>query len=172
MRLLAALVLLALPSAAMAAEEEAAPRRYGDRGTTHLGIALGLGSSGRGFAYTAGAEFGYFVLDGVAPGLDAHVTGGTGLLTTGLALATLRLVPIRTGGFSLFLVGRAGRVMIADHDDGYGVGGGAGLLLFGSSRVGLKIAYDLLRLTPASFCSDLAAGCTLHGLAVGVVAGL
>lgn len=171
--LAAALLALALPSAPARADEgdDDGPRRYGDRGSSHVGVLLGLGAGGGGVRWAAGGEYGYFVLDGVAPGVEVLATGGTGLLTTGLALATLRLVPVRTDAVSFFLVGRAGRVLLSDHEDGWGVGGGAGVILFMGGRVGLRVGYDRLELLPRRFCADLASGCHLDGLQVGVVAG-
>ena len=40
-----------------------------------------------------GVDYGYSVLDGVAPGVDTQVSGGTGLLTTGMLLGTLGWSP-------------------------------------------------------------------------------
>jgi hypothetical protein len=146
------------------------PKRYGDQGTSHFGFALGLGSGSDGFNYAAGLDYGYFVVGGVAPGIELQLTGGSGLLTTGLTLGTLRLVPIRTGDFSFFVIGRAGRVFLSGHEDGFGAGGGAGIIFFMSRNFGLQLAYDYLHLFPDSFCADLSSECALTGLAVGVVA--
>src|SRR4051794_39924135 len=88
---------------------EAPPPLYGDRGTSHFGLTLGIGGGGGGFVWAGGLDYGYFVIDRVAPGVDLQVSGGSGLLTTGLALGTLRLVPLRTSSVSLFLIGRGGR---------------------------------------------------------------
>jgi hypothetical protein len=167
---LALLVSLQNPGPPPAVEEEP-PRFYGDQGTSHFGLALGLGSSSRGFAWGAGVNYGYFIVDRIAPGIDADVSGGTGLLTSGLLLGTVRLVPLRTPAMSLFLIGRGGRVFLASHPDGWGVGGGAGLIFFTGRHVGFQIAYDVLRLMPASFCVDLDR-CTRHGFGVGLVFGL
>lgn len=166
---LALMVLCALQGAA--GGEEPLPARYGDRGTMHLGVGVGLGVGAGGFQAAGGLDFGYFVLDGVAPGIDTQVSGGTGLLTTGLVLGTLRLVPVRTNAVSVFVVGRGGRVLIAQHPDGWGLGGGAGVIFFTGGRVGIQVTYDLLRLLPAGFCSDLSGGCTMQGLSLGVVLG-
>jgi hypothetical protein len=147
------------------------PRRYADQGTSHLGVALGLGTGSGGFAWLAGGEYGYFVVGGLAPGVDAQVSGGTGRPTVGLTLGTLRLLPFRSDVVSLVLIGRGGRVYLSDHPDGWGVGGGAGLIFFSGARVGFQIGYDVLRLTPSSFCADLSS-CTLQGLSLGLVLGL
>jgi hypothetical protein len=150
---------------------EAPPKRYGDQGTSHFGLLLGIGGGGGGFAWAGGFNYGYFVLDGVAPGVDAEISGGSGLLTTGLTLATLRLVPVRTSAVSLFVIGRGGRVFMAGHPDGWGVGGGGGIIYFTSAHVGLQLSYDYLRLEPSSFCADLAHGCALQGFGIGLAIG-
>ena len=165
------LCLLLGNTAAPAPAQAALPPRYGDAGTSHFGLVLGLGSGSRGYQWAAGADYGYFVWDGVAPGVDVLVTGGKGLLTSGLVLGVLRLVPLRTRSVAVFLVGRAGRVLLSDHGDGWGAGGGAGMVFHMGGRVGLQVAYDALHLSPSSFCADLATGCLLHGIAIGIVVG-
>jgi hypothetical protein len=151
--------------------QEEAPRRYGDQGSSHLGLVLGLGGGNGGVRWAGGVDYGYFVLDGVAPGVDTQIAGGTGLLTTSMLLGTVRLVPIRTEAFSLFLVGRAGRVLLSHHDDGWAAGGGAGLIFFTGARIGVQLAYDVLKLLPDTFCADLSGGCVVQGLQAGIVAG-
>jgi hypothetical protein len=164
-------LLLALQATPAVVAAEAPAPRYGDRGSTHLGVILGLGGGSGGFHWAGGVDYGYFLLDGVAPGVDAQVSGGSNLLTTGMMLGTLRLVPLRTEAFSFFVVGRAGRVLLSGHPDGWAAGGGGGLVLFTGGRVGLMIAYDALKLLPDSFCSDLTGGCVVQGVQVGLVAG-
>ncbi len=153
-----------------AAPVPAPPAAYGDQGTSHVGLVLGLGGGDGGFAWAAGANYGYFVFDGVAPGVDVLASGGTHLRTSGLALGTLRLVPIRTRALSVYVIGRAGRVLIADHEDGWGAGGGAGAIFFTGGRIGFEVAYDILQLMPDSFCADLSQ-CRMQGLRIGIVAG-
>jgi hypothetical protein len=152
--------------------EEAPPKRYGDQGTSHFGLALGIGGGSGGFGWAGGVDYGYFVFDGVAPGVDTLVSGGSNVLTTGLVLGTLRLVPVRTSSMSVFLIGRGGRVLLAKHEDGWGVGGGGGIIFFTGGRIGIQLGYEVLKLLPASFCADLGdGGCTIQGLNVGIVAG-
>jgi hypothetical protein len=105
---------------------------------------------------------------GLAPGLEAHyLGGGSSRSAFGLVLGTLRLVPVRADGFALVLTGRAGRVLLADHGDGWGAGGSAGVVIFLAPRVGLEVGYEALRLLPARFCADLAR-CVVHGPVFGV----
>jgi hypothetical protein len=144
--------------------------RYGDRGTSHIGLILGLGSVANGVRWAGGIDYAYFVADGIAPGLETQVSGGTGLLTTGMALGTVRLVPVRAPAFSIFLLGRAGRLLVSGHDDGWAAGAGAGIIFFPGGRIGLQLAYDILRLLPHSFCGDLSGGCVVQGLQAGLVA--
>jgi hypothetical protein len=145
---------------------------YGRRRSIHLGLGLGVGSSGRGAIYAGGVSFGYFVLSGVAPGADAEVSGGSGVLTTGLVTGTLRLVPIRTRSFAGFLIGRAGRVLIASHRDVWAAGGGAGVMFMTTGRMGVQLAYEILGLMPSSSCRDLSNGCRLDVFSLGLVLGL
>jgi hypothetical protein len=141
------------------------PRRYGDRGTSDLSLGLGY-SSATGFLAAGG--FRYFVLDGLAPGIEAHYfSGGTVGSAVGLVLANLRAVPVRTEGLALVITGRAGRALLADHRDGWAVGGSGGVVVLLASRVGLEIGYEVLRLLPASFCADLDR-CVLHGPVLGL----
>ncbi len=129
------------------------PRRYGDAGTSEIAIGLGY-TAGAGFLGAGG--FRHFVVDAVAPGLEAtYISGGSVFSTFGMVMGSLRLVPIRTGSFALVLTGRAGRVFLADHSAGWGAGGGAGVIVFLGANVGLELGYELLRLLPASFCADL-----------------
>jgi hypothetical protein len=152
----------------------AAPRRYGDRGTPEIAFGLGY-SSQTGFLAAGG--FRYFVLDGVAPGVEGtyvngatDATAGTFVPSYGLALTTLRLVPVRTPSVALALTGRAGRVFLADHADGWGAGAGAALLLAVGGGAALELGYELLWLLPASFCADLWT-CTIQGPVIGVRVG-
>lgn len=176
MTALAICALMALEGAAPAAAPEGAPppppKRYGDRGTSRASLILSLGSSGHGVAYAAGGEYGYFVLPRVAPGAELLVSGGSGLLTTGLVLGSVQVIPLRAESFALFLTGRAGRVLISSHDDGWAAGGGGGIIFFSSARIGLQASYQALKLFPSSFCAGLGSGnCILQGLQIGLVAG-
>jgi hypothetical protein len=158
------------PSTPAPADEDEAPQ-YGDQGSSHLALDLGLGGGSNGIRWLGGVEYGYFVLGGVAPGVETQVSGGTGALTTGLLLGTLRLIPVRTAAVSIFVTGRAGRMIIASHSDGWAAGGGGGLIFFAGGRVGFEVAYEVLRLLPQTSCADLSSGCTSQGPRVGLVAG-
>jgi len=140
-------------------------RLYGDEGTSELALGFGY-SSLSGFLAAGG--FRYFVVDGVAPGLEAtYVSGGHEGAAYGLVLGALRVVPVRTPSFSLVLTGRGGRVFLGDHADAWGVGGGAGLLFMASPSAGLELGYEVLQLLPSSACVDLAT-CVLKGPVVGL----
>jgi hypothetical protein len=139
------------------------PRAYGYAGMSELSLALGY-SSGSGVL--GGAGFRRFVIDGLAPGLEASVQTGEGT-TIGLVLGTLRLVPVRTRQIAFVLTGRGGRVLLSHHDDGWGAGGGVGAILFLSPNVGLELGYDVLWLSPRSFCADLSS-CTIQGPVIGL----
>ena len=84
-----------------------------------------------------------------------------------LALASLRLVPFRTPRFAIALTGRAGRMLVFDHDDGWAAGGEASVVFGIGGGAAIEVGYQLLRLLPASFCADMSS-CYLQGLVLGV----
>ena len=138
----------------------------------HLGLSLGIGSGTGGMRYAGGAGFGYFLVTGVAPGVDASVNGGADVLTTEALTGTLRLVPIRTSGYAIFLIGRAGRLFMHNHADAWAAGGGAGVVIATGGNVGLQLSYEILGLWPPGHCSDLASGCRLDAFGLGLIVGL
>jgi hypothetical protein len=140
------------------------PRRYGDRGSVEVGGGLGYSSLN---GLLAAGAFRYFVIDGVAPGFDAtYVSGGSSGFSYGLLLGALRLVPVRTASFALLLTGRAGRMLVGSHDDGWAAGGGAGVLILLSPTAGIELGYEALKLFPSSFCADLSS-CVIQGPVLG-----
>lgn len=136
---------------------------YGDKGMPELSIGAGY-SSDTGFLAAAG--FRYFVMNGVAPGIEGtYVSGGPGQAAYGMALASLRLVPLSTSRVALAVTGRAGRVFLVHGDDGWAAGGEVGIILMMGAGVGLEIGYEALRLLPASFC---ATDCWIQGPVLGL----
>jgi hypothetical protein len=157
------------PPPAAEPEQLLRPRRYGDRGSIEIGGGLGYSSLN---GLLAAAAFRYFVVDGVAPGVEAtYVSGGSGGLSYGLLLGALRVVPVRAGSFALLLTGRAGRMLLADHPDGWAAGGGAGVLILLAPTAGIELGYEALKLLPSSFCADLSS-CVIQGPVLGFRFGL
>ena len=146
--------------------------RYGDAGTNHVGLALGLGGGSGGFAWAAGAEYGRFVIDGVAPTAEVDVSGGTRLATIASTMLALRLLPFRRGPIWPLLVPRAGRLFVADRDDLWGAGATLGIVIALGGRIGLQVAYDHLWLFPKAGCSAFSSGCTWQRWGLGLVVGL
>jgi hypothetical protein len=141
------------------------PRRYGDQGMPEIGIGAGYSSL---VGFVAAGAFRYFVVNAVAPGVEGtYVSGGSTGTEYGLLLASLRLVPVRTGSFALLLTGRGGRVLLGNHDDGWGIGGAIGVLILFAPMAGLELGYEALRLYPSSVCADLST-CVLQGPVIGV----
>jgi hypothetical protein len=128
-------------------------------------LALALGYTKQS-GFLGGGGFRRFVVDGVGPGLEASITKSD-TQTTGLLLAALKLVPFRGESAALVLTGRGGRVFLSDHDDGWGAGVGAGVIVFFSPGVGLEIGYSILWLLPRSFCADLVS-CSIAGPELGL----
>jgi hypothetical protein len=140
-------------------------RRYADRGTSEVAVGLGY-SSYTGFL--AGGGFHYFVIDGLGPGVEGTwVAGGSGTSSYGLLLASVRAVPLRTSSVAFVLTPRAGRVFLGHHDDGWGAGGGAGVIIPLGGLAGVELGYEALRLLPSSFCADLST-CWLQGPVIGL----
>jgi len=137
---------------------------YGDQGSTELALALGYTKQ---TGFFGGGGFRRFVISGVAPGLEASVQRSDGQPTTGLLLASLKLVPVRGEMAALILTGRAGRAFIFNHDDGWAAGGSLGVILFLSPGVGLEVGYSILWLLPEHFCSDLVC-CRIEGPEIGL----
>jgi hypothetical protein len=168
-----ALALALAPAAASAQEtpageptpapvEPESPRRYGDAGTSEVNILLGLSSAG----VALGGGFRYFVVDALAPGLEGAVYRVDGV-TYGYSFGSLRVVPLRFEKFALVLTGRAGRVFLSEHSDGWAYGGDAGVVFLLGKHVGLELGWEVLKLAPASFCADLS-DCIVQRPVVGV----
>jgi hypothetical protein len=140
------------------------PHRYGDPGSTELALALGYTKQTGIFG---GGGFRRFILSGVGPGIEASVQRSDGQPTTGLLLASLKLVPARGEMAALIITGRAGRAFMAEHDDGWAAGGSLGVIVFLSPGVGLEIGYSILWLLPDHFCADLVS-CRIEGPELGL----
>jgi hypothetical protein len=153
---LLASLLLAPTASAQDGDDDDAPRRYGDAGTSEASLLLGVSSEGMAF----GGGFRHFFVDAIAPGLEAAVYREDGV-TQAFTFGSLRVVPLRFEQFALVLTGRAGRVFLSEHSDGWAYGGDAGVIMFFSRHVGLELGYEILKLAPDSFCADLTT-CTLQ----------
>jgi hypothetical protein len=160
--LLVSLVLLVAPVAAAQDDDDDVPRRYGDAGTSEASVLLGVSSEGMAF----GGGFRHFFVDAIAPGLEAAVYREDGV-TQAFTFGSLRVVPLRFEQFALVLTGRAGRVFLSEHSDGWAYGGDAGVIMFFSRHVGLELGYEILKLAPDSFCSDLS-DCVLQRPVIGI----
>jgi hypothetical protein len=139
------------------------PPLYGHAGMSEVSLALGY-SSASGFLGGGGLR--YFVVDGIAPGLEASVQTGGGM-TVGQLLGSIRFALVRTRQVAFVVTGRGGRVLLSHHDDGWGAGGGAGVIWFASPHAGLELGYDILWLLPQSFCADLSS-CSIQGPEIGL----
>jgi hypothetical protein len=138
------------------------PLLYGYKGMSELSLALGYSAG----SYLGGGGFRYFVIDGLAPGLEASFQTGVGP-TTGMVLGSLRLAPVRTRQLAVVLTGRGGRIFLSHFPDGWGAGAGAGVIWFVAPHAGVELGYQVLWLLPHSFCAVLTS-CTVQGPVVGL----
>jgi hypothetical protein len=141
-------------------------RRYGDQGTSE--VSLGLGYTQQS-GFVGGGGFRRYLLNGLGPGIEGTVQRHDGQ-TLGFLLGSLRLVPVRERVAALVLTARAGRVFLSDHDDGWGAGGGAGVIFFLAPGIGIELSYAILWLMPSHFCADLTS-CTIKGPDIGLRVG-
>jgi hypothetical protein len=153
-------IVLALGGPARAQEPDV--RFYGDAGTSEVSLQLGFGSN----YFAGGAGLRYFVIDGLAPGLEASYQRSHGV-DQGLVLGSLRLAPLRFGTIVPVITGRGGRIFLSDHKDGWAVGGDVGILLLASPNVAFELGYGFLRYLPESFCDDFVS-CTIHQPVFGI----
>jgi hypothetical protein len=137
-------------------------RAYGDAGTSELSLQLGAGTN----FFAAGAGFRYFIVDGIAPGFEGSYQQSHGV-GQGLAMASLRLAPLRFAALVPVATVRAGRVFLTGHPSGWGVGGDVGVLILAGPHVAFEIGYGFLQLLPASFCADLTE-CTIYQPTIGL----
>ncbi len=161
-RLALGLALLLLSRTAAAQVVEGEELRYGRAGSSEVSVLLGFSSG----VMALGGGFRHFVVDGLAPGLEASITRADGF-TQGFTFPSLRIVPFRVSSVALVLTARAGRVFLSNHVDGWAYGGDAGVLIFASRNVGLELGYEVLRLAPGSFCGDLSS-CLLQRPVIGI----
>jgi hypothetical protein len=150
-------------------EEAHQERRPFAQGDTEVGLILGLGAGGGTYGWAAGGSFAYYVLPGLAPGLEVTVQGGgEGIPTETWTLVPLKWVLVRSYDFAPYLVAEGGRIFVNGYDDLWIAGGGPGVHIFSSRHVGLKAQGIFYRLFPADVCDGLADGCTGFQLGLGL----
>jgi hypothetical protein len=115
-------------------------RRPFEAGTQQLGLILGIASGGGDTAFSLGGSYGYYVLPGLAPGLQVVGTGASKSANTLEVSPYLRYVLYRSWDVSPFVIGKAGRLFVGSGlDDLTILGGGGGIVWFLSQRIGLQL---------------------------------
>ncbi len=139
------------------------------QGAMNLGLIFGI-SAGQTTSITLGGAFGYYVLNGLEPGLELEVIFGSDRNTVTSLLPYLRWIIWRSYSFSPFLKVQGGRWFISNEDDLTVLGGGGGAVMFLSRMAGLVLEGMVYRLFPESGCGD---NCTLpsFGLTLGFFLG-
>lgn len=173
--LLVAILLAAAPAAAQpegaslpppTSLEVPEPPRPFEQGTQQIGLLLGFSSGAGGdSAFSFGASYGYYVLPGLAPGLEVVATAASKSASTLEVSPFLRYVLYRSYALSPFVVAKAGRLFVGEGlDDLTIVGGGGGIVWFISRNVGLTVSGIYEKYLPDSACGD---ACDAFGLSVG-----
>jgi hypothetical protein len=144
------------------------PRPF-EQGDIELALVLGLGTGGGETSYALGGAFAYYVLPGVAPGIDVTVRGGSDTTTQTWALLPVKWVLYRSYKFAPYLVAAGGRIFLADDfPDLWIAGAGPGFHVFWSGKVGLKAELLFYRLFPKDQCDAFAEGCVDYRLGIGI----
>src|SRR2546429_9765386 len=89
--------------------EEEPPRPFA-RGSSTGGLVFGLSSGGGETAFTFGGSYGYFVANGVAPGVSTVVAASTGAPTLVELSGFRRVLPWRSYPVRPVLLGKGGRL--------------------------------------------------------------
>lgn len=127
------------------------PRPFG-QGAVNVGGMLGFGSSGKSVAFTLGVNLGYFVLDGLEPGIFSDVTFGSEIDTQVSVLPYLRYIFYRSWSFSPFIKAQGGGLFFIDGPKLGLVGGGGGFVWGLGGNLGLNIEGMVFKLLPESEC--------------------
>ena len=122
------------------------------RGTSMGGLVLGLGTSGDQTVFTFGGSYGYFVWNGIAPGLSTVVTAGTDRPTEVELAPFVRIVPWRHYPVAPILLVKGGRLFVDGFDDLWEAGGGGGLVFFASPRFAVTLEVIYVRYFPDTAC--------------------
>jgi len=127
------------------------PRPFG-QGAVNVGGMLGFGSSGKTVAFTLGLNLGYFVLDGLEPGIFSDVTFGSEIETQISVLPYLRYIFHRSWRFSPFVKVQGGGLFFVEGPKLGLVGGGGGFVWGLGGNLGLNIEGMVFKLLPQSEC--------------------
>ena len=136
-----------------AIETEPPPAPFG-RGTSLGGLVFGLGTGGGQTVFTFGASYGYFVLNGIAPGLSTIVTAASNSPTTVELAPFVRIVPWRHYPVAPILLVKGGRLFVDGFDDLWLAGGGGGLVFFASPHVAFTLEVIYVRYFPDTACTN------------------
>lgn len=151
------------PRAAPAQPPE--PRRPFEAGTQQVGLLLGYSSSLGDSAFSFGASYGYYLLPGLSLGLQVVGTAASKSANTLEVSPLLRYVLYRSYDFSPFVLGKAGRLFVAEGlDDLTILGAGAGAVVFLSSHLGLTVTALYEVFLPSSACGK---NCDATSVALG-----
>ncbi|MCB9555002.1 MAG: hypothetical protein H6707_02785 [Deltaproteobacteria bacterium] len=129
------------------------PRPF-PQGSLNLGLAFGFAAGGGGTAFSAGGAAGYYVLNGLEPGLQFDVTVSSDAPTVVALLPYLRWVIFRSYAASPYIKAQGGRLFVVGSNDLSAIGGGGGMYFFLRRNIAFQLEAVALRLFPSSICGD------------------
>jgi hypothetical protein len=130
------------------------PPRPFPRGSSLGGLSLGFGAGGGETAFAAGVRYGYFVFDGVAPGLEIVASLSDRRPNTLELAPFVRIFPWRAYPISPMILVKGGRLLVEALPDLWLVGGGGGLVWFSSPQLAFTIEAVYVRFLPEDRCSS------------------
>jgi hypothetical protein len=168
------LAVLLAPSAVRAADPDRDPlesTRPFDFATVNIGGSLDVGI-GQDTSFNFGSMVGVFLLPGLELGLEVDLTTGNERPFMVSLLPYLRFVAWRSFVVSPFITVQGGRRFITDGQlDESAIGGGGGLIIFGTRRLGIEFHGYVYRLFPDSTCEPHGCITAQFGIAVSYYAG-
>jgi len=160
------LAVLVAPTVARADRDPLEATRPFEFATVNLGGSFDVGI-GQDTSFNFGSLFGVFVLPGLEIGLEVDLTTGTSRPFMVSLLPYLRFIAWRSFLVSPFITLQGGRRFITGGEtDESALGGGGGLIIFATRRLGIQFHGYAYWLLPSSACSPHGCVAAQFGVAV------
>ena len=131
------------------------PPRPFAKGASMGSLSIGFASYNNDTVFTTGLSYGYFFIDGLALGLSTRVDVASNSPNRLELSPFLRFIPITFQNISPVFIAKGGRIFIQDFDDLWTLGGGGGLMIMTSQRIGFsgEVVYE--RFFPETVCTPV-----------------